>query len=72
MRPPRLSRASSMVTFLLARPSSRAAIRPEAPAPDTGNQADHRVWAFLLRSRRHRELAQAFLFDRADLVAHDA
>src|ERR1700733_14087070 len=35
MRPPHLSRASSTVTFLPARPSSRAAIRPAAPAPMT-------------------------------------
>src|SRR5262249_40075546 len=33
MRPPQRSRASRMVTFLPARASSRAAIRPAAPAP---------------------------------------
>jgi hypothetical protein len=41
-------------------------------AKDTGNQPDHRVRAFLLRSRSLRELAQAFLFDRADLVTYEA
>ena len=46
--------------------------RFDTNAKDTGNQADHRVRAFLLRRRSHRELAQAFLFDRADLVAYEA
>src|SRR5712671_3212056 len=46
--------------------------RFDTSAKDTGNQADHRVRAFRLRGRSHRELAQAFLFDRTDLVAHEA
>lgn len=46
--------------------------RFDTNAKDAGNQANHPVRAFLLLSRSHRELAQAFLFDRADLVAHDA
>src|ERR1700694_3784889 len=33
MRPPQRSRASTMVTLLPARASSRAVIRPAAPAP---------------------------------------
>ena len=33
MHPPHRSRASRMVTFLPARASSRAVIRPAAPAP---------------------------------------
>jgi len=46
--------------------------RFDTSAKDTGNQADHRVRAFRLRGRSHRELAQAFLFDRMDLVAYEA
>src|SRR5258705_12563547 len=46
--------------------------RFDTSAKDTGNQADHRVRAFRLRGRSHRELAQAFLFDRTDLVAYEA
>ena len=40
-------------------------------AKDAGNQADHRARPFLLGSRSNRELTQAFLFDRADLVVYE-
>ena len=46
--------------------------RFDTNAKDTGNQPNHRVRAFLLHSRSHRELAQALLFNRADLVAYEA
>jgi hypothetical protein len=42
------------------------------PTPENPrNQANHNVRAFLC-SRRRSELAQAFLLDRADLIAHYA
>src|ERR671911_395406 len=44
--------------------------RLDAHAEDPPNEANHRVRAFI-PSRGRRELAQAFLLDRVDLLAHD-
>jgi hypothetical protein len=45
--------------------------RLDAHAEHPPNEANHRVRAFV-PSRGCRELAQAFLLDRVDLLAHDA
>ena len=36
--------------------------------PQARNEANHRVWTFI-SSRGRRELAQAFVLDRADVLA---
>lgn len=45
--------------------------RLDANAEDSCNEANHHVRAFIF-SRGRRELVQAFVLDRADLLAHDA
>ncbi|WFU44042.1 hypothetical protein QA640_17290 [Bradyrhizobium sp. CB82] len=68
-----IKRQASWIMSLRTRTlPARASRRFDTRAKDAGNQADHRVRAFRLRSRSHREFAQAFLFDRTDLVAYDA
>lgn len=46
--------------------TSRSAV--STPTPRARNEANHRVWTFI-SSRGRRELAQAFVLDRADMLA---
>src|SRR5215469_4054691 len=50
MRPPHRSRASRIVTRLPARASSRAVIKPAAPAPTTTNSVRCRVAAVIIKT----------------------